>query len=71
MKLESLRRPIGSKGPAQRQAEALKKGEAQAGTSLQEILPILRSVSDDLGQELQKTFDFFIATTSCCPGHAE
>ena len=46
------------------QAEALKKGEAQAGTSLQEILPILRSVSDDLGQELQKTFDFFIATTS-------
>jgi type IV pilus assembly protein PilM len=46
------------------QAESLKKGEAQAGTSLQEILPILRSVSDDLGQELQKTFDFFIATTS-------
>jgi type IV pilus assembly protein PilM len=46
------------------QAEALKKGEPQAGTSLQEILPILRSVSDDLGQELQKTFDFFIATTS-------
>jgi type IV pilus assembly protein PilM len=46
------------------QAEALKKGEQQKGTSLQEILPILRSVSDDLGQELQKTFDFFIATTS-------
>lgn len=46
------------------QAEALKKGEAQAGSSLQEILPILKSVSDDLGQELQKTFDFFIATTS-------
>jgi len=46
------------------QAEGLKKGEAQAGASLQEILPILRSVSDDLGQELQKTFDFFIATTS-------
>jgi type IV pilus assembly protein PilM len=46
------------------QAEGLKKGEAQSGASLQEILPILRSVSDDLGQELQKTFDFFIATTS-------
>ena len=46
------------------QAEALKKGEQQAGTSREEILPILRSVSDDLGQELQKTFDFFIATTS-------
>ena len=29
------------------------------GTSL----PILQSVSDDLAQELQKTFDFFIATT--------
>ena len=28
------------------------------------MLPILRSVSDDLAQELQKTFDFFIATTS-------
>jgi type IV pilus assembly protein PilM len=27
-------------------------------------LPILRSVSEDLSQELQKTFDFFIATTS-------
>ena len=46
------------------QAEALKKGEQQGGTSREEILPILRSVSDDLGQELQKTFDFFIATTS-------
>jgi type IV pilus assembly protein PilM len=28
------------------------------------VVPILRSVSDDLAQELQKTFDFFIATTS-------
>ncbi|MGH9363678.1 MAG: type IV pilus assembly protein PilM [Thermoanaerobaculia bacterium] len=46
------------------QAESLKKGESQAGTSLKEILPILGSVSEDLGQELQKTFDFFIATTS-------
>src|SRR4029077_15490143 len=32
--------------------------------SVAEILPILRSVSDDLAQELQKTFDFFGATTS-------
>lgn len=46
------------------QAEALKKGEASGGQSLQDILPILRSVSDDLAQELQKTFDFFLATTS-------
>ena len=46
------------------QAEALKKGEASADYSMQDILPILRSVSEDLAQELQKTFDFFIATTS-------
>jgi type IV pilus assembly protein PilM len=46
------------------QAEALKKGEASGEHSLQEILPILKSVSDDLAQELQKTFDFFGATTS-------
>lgn len=46
------------------QAEELKKGEKTGDYSLQEVLPILRSVSDDLAQELQKTFDFFIATTS-------
>jgi type IV pilus assembly protein PilM len=46
------------------QAEGLKKGESGADHSMQDILPILRSVSEDLAQELQKTFDFFIATTS-------
>jgi type IV pilus assembly protein PilM len=46
------------------QAEALKKGERTGDNSVQEILPILRSVTDDLAQELQKTFDFFLATTS-------
>ena len=46
------------------QAEALKRGEATADHTVADILPILRSVSDDLAQELQKTFDFFIATTS-------
>jgi type IV pilus assembly protein PilM len=46
------------------QAESLKKGERAADHSVQEILPILRSVTDDLAQELQKTFDFFQATTS-------
>ena len=35
------------------QADALKKGEASGEHSLEEILPILRSVSDDLAQELQ------------------
>jgi type IV pilus assembly protein PilM len=46
------------------QADALKRGESSGDHSLQEILPILHSVSDDLAQELQKTFDFFTATTS-------
>jgi type IV pilus assembly protein PilM len=46
------------------QADALKRGEASADHTVAEILPILRSVSDDLAQELQKTFDFFGATTS-------
>ncbi|MEO8348406.1 MAG: type IV pilus assembly protein PilM [Acidobacteriota bacterium] len=46
------------------QAEALKKGERSGDHSVQDILPILRSVTDDLAQELQKTFDFFLATTS-------
>jgi type IV pilus assembly protein PilM len=46
------------------QAESLKKGERAGDHSVQEILPILRSVTDDLAQELQKTFDFFQATTS-------
>lgn len=46
------------------QAEALKRGERAGDHSVQEILPILRSVTDDLAQELQKTFDFFLATTS-------
>ncbi|HEY3170175.1 MAG TPA: type IV pilus assembly protein PilM [Thermoanaerobaculia bacterium] len=46
------------------QAESLKKGERAGNHSVHEILPIMRSVSDDLSQELQKTFDFFLATTS-------
>jgi type IV pilus assembly protein PilM len=46
------------------QAEALKKGETVGAHTVSDVLPILRSVSDDLSQELQKTFDFFIATTS-------
>ncbi len=46
------------------QAEALKKGDRTGDHSVQETLPILRSVTDDLAQELQKTFDFFLATTS-------
>src|SRR5258708_8951273 len=46
------------------QAEALKRGEKVGENSLSTALPILQSVSQDLAQELQKTFDFFTATTA-------
>ena len=46
------------------QAEALKRGEKVGEHTLATSLPILQSVSQDLAQELQKTFDFFTATTA-------
>ncbi len=46
------------------QAEALKRGEKVGEHTLATTLPILQSVSQDLAQELQKTFDFFTATTA-------
>src|SRR5512140_2271976 len=45
------------------QAEALKKGEPVAGQSRQSIEPVLRGVSEDAAAELQKTLDFFQATS--------
>jgi type IV pilus assembly protein PilM len=45
------------------QAEALKKGEAVAGQSAQSIQPVLTGVSEDVAAELQKTLDFFQATS--------
>jgi type IV pilus assembly protein PilM len=45
-------------------AERLKKGEAIAGVSSEHRDTILRSVSDILILEIQKTFDFFRATAS-------
>jgi type IV pilus assembly protein PilM len=45
-------------------AEKLKKGEAVAGVSEEHRSTILRSVSDILILEIQKTFDFFRATAT-------
>ena len=45
-------------------AERLKKGESIAGVADEQRATILRSVSDILILEIQKTFDFFRATAS-------
>jgi type IV pilus assembly protein PilM len=45
------------------QAEALKKGEPIAGQTAQSIQPVLTGVSEDVAAELQKTLDFFQATS--------
>jgi type IV pilus assembly protein PilM len=45
------------------QAEALKKGELVAGQTAQTIQPVLTGVSEDVAAELQKTIDFFQATS--------
>jgi len=42
------------------QAEALKKGEAVAGHTLEEIIPVCNLVTEELINELRKTLDF------CC-----
>jgi len=45
------------------QAEALKKGEAVDGVPAENVAPILASVNDFIGAEIQKTLDFFKNTT--------
>jgi type IV pilus assembly protein PilM len=45
------------------QAEALKRGEASGEHNIQQIVPILNSVSEDFAGELRKTLDFFTATS--------
>jgi type IV pilus assembly protein PilM len=45
-------------------AERLKLGERVGEYSVQQISGVLDSVSEDLGTELQKTIDFFVATSS-------
>ncbi len=45
------------------QAEALKKGEQVEGASRDSLPPILQAVSENIAMEIQKTFDFFRATS--------
>jgi type IV pilus assembly protein PilM len=45
------------------EAEALKKGEQVGDYNIQQVIPILNSVSEDFAGELRKTLDFFTATS--------
>jgi len=45
------------------QAEELKRGHAVADYTIQQVIPILNSVSEDFAGELRKTLDFFTATS--------
>ncbi|MGH9748668.1 MAG: type IV pilus assembly protein PilM [Candidatus Polarisedimenticolia bacterium] len=45
------------------QAEALKRGEEVDGIPVENVTPIMASVNDFLGAEIQKTLDFFKNTT--------
>ena len=49
------------------QAERLKKGQDVEGIPLGNAIPIIRSVSEEIGNEIQKTLDFFKATTVDAP----
>lgn len=44
------------------QAEALKMGVEVGGFSPQEVLPIMRQVTEDLAAEIQRSFEFFRAS---------
>ncbi len=45
-------------------AEELKKGTPVDGATFEEALPVLRAVTENVLLEVQKTFDFFAATSS-------
>ena len=45
------------------QAESLKRGEAVGEYTVQQVIPIINSVSEDFAGELRKTLDFFTATS--------
>ena len=48
----------------QEQADALKRGEPVEGIPTENVLPIITAVNTEVGNEIQKTLDFFKATTS-------
>jgi len=45
------------------QAEELKRGQQTGDYTIQQVIPILNSVSEDFAGELRKTLDFFTATS--------
>jgi type IV pilus assembly protein PilM len=45
------------------QAEELKRGKTVGEHTIQQVIPILNSVSEDFAGELRKTLDFFTATS--------
>jgi type IV pilus assembly protein PilM len=45
------------------QAEELKRGKPVGDHTIQQVIPILNSVSEDFAGELRKTLDFFTATS--------
>lgn len=45
------------------QAEDLKRGKPAGDYTIQQVIPILNSVSEDFSGELRKTLDFFTATS--------
>ena len=45
------------------QAEELKRGRPAADYTIQQVIPILNSASEDFAGELRKTLDFFAATS--------
>jgi len=49
------------------QAETLKKGQEVEGTSAERVPAILQAVGEQVGTEIQKTLDFFKATSSSDP----
>jgi type IV pilus assembly protein PilM len=46
------------------QAEALKRGERVEGAAPENLHPIIQAVSENIALEIQKTFDFFRATSA-------
>ncbi len=45
-------------------AELLKKGAAVDGTAFEDVIPVLRAMTENVLLEVQKTFDFYKATAS-------
>ena len=48
---------------SQEQAEELKRGEGVEGVTAEQAAPVLEQVTGEVATEIQKTFDFFMATS--------